>query len=91
MMIEVIYVILIMWRWVLLIIWNTSQCNSAQAKPMDKDNKVNKDDKDNKVDNDDEVDNDRNNDDKLEKDTKVDKNDELTVMKGQWRADREMN
>ena len=45
--------------------YNTSQCNSAQAKPIDKDNKVDKDDKDSKEDNDEKVDNGRNNDDKL--------------------------
>ena len=37
-----------------LTIQMTSQCNSAQAKPMDKDKKVDKDDKHDKVDKDDE-------------------------------------
>ena len=55
---------------------NTSQCNSAQAKPMEEEEKDDNN-KDDKVDNDDEVDNDRNNDDKLEKDTKVNKDDEV--------------
>ena len=56
----------------------TSQCNSAQAKLMDKNNKVDKDDKANKVDKDDEVgkDNKVDKDDEMNKDDKADKDDE---------------
>ena len=56
----------------------TSQCNSAQAKPMDNDDKDNQLDKDNEVDMDDKVDKDNKVDknDKVDKDDKVDRDDE---------------